>query len=305
MKPANTNGGGLPTMVADMAVTERFEETHFRDQQRIKTLFRLVAQGDKEGIANMVRNRGSGRVVRQQDFAGWSCLHTAAYHGKAAVISVLIDAGASVDTKSIVGRTALHYAADQGNGKTVAQLLIAGSSPHTQDHNGHTALHLAAACSSSSAALCVHHLVKVPGNPGSPGNSTSEGNSSTEYDRRVLATSDPRGRSPLRIAVDAGNAHAAAALIKCGANRSDVGDGRSLDDVASTTFIVMVDGLLRPPTPPIAEPSADCKVVKRKKRGKKSKTSKKGKPKARKAKTKGTSRSSLKTPQKGFGKAIA
>eukprot|EP00041_Stephanoeca_diplocostata_P020456 m.458916 g.458916 ORF g.458916 m.458916 type:complete len:182 (+) comp21582_c0_seq45:127-672(+) len=126
MKPANTNGGGLPTMVADMAVTERFEETHFRDQQRIKTLFRLVAQGDKEGIANMVRNRGSGRVVRQQDFAGWSCLHTAAYHGKAAVISVLIDAGASVDTKSIVGRTALHYAADQGNGKTVAQLLIAG-----------------------------------------------------------------------------------------------------------------------------------------------------------------------------------
>jgi hypothetical protein len=58
---------------------------------------------------------------------GWTCLHTAAYHGHLDTCHLLIDKGAQVEAKDSGGYTPLHYAAYHGHVEIVRLLCDRGA----------------------------------------------------------------------------------------------------------------------------------------------------------------------------------
>ncbi|KAG4414362.1 hypothetical protein IFR04_012499 [Cadophora malorum] len=71
-------------------------------------------------------------------------LHLAADKGHLAVVRLLLDCGASVDTLTASNYTPLHLAADKGHLAVVRLLLDCGASVDTLTASNHTPLHLAA-----------------------------------------------------------------------------------------------------------------------------------------------------------------
>lgn len=90
------------------------------------------------------------------DRHGRTALWHAAASGKAALIPVLVGAGAAVDIPNDDGLTPLHAAARSGEAATVTALLRAGASVAARTADGDTPLMLAAA---SGCAGCVQALL--------------------------------------------------------------------------------------------------------------------------------------------------
>uniref|UniRef100_A0A3P9AMM7 CASK interacting protein 2 n=1 Tax=Esox lucius TaxID=8010 RepID=A0A3P9AMM7_ESOLU len=82
--------------------------------------------------------------VNYQDSDGFSALHHAALTGTTELLSLLLEAQASVDIKDTNGMRPLHYAAWQGKADSVLLLLRSGASVNTSSLDGHTPLHLSA-----------------------------------------------------------------------------------------------------------------------------------------------------------------
>ncbi|XP_043109237.1 caskin-2 isoform X3 [Puntigrus tetrazona] len=82
--------------------------------------------------------------VNYQDQDGFSALHHAALTGTTDLLSLLLEAQASVDIKDSNGMRPLHYAAWQGKADSVLMLLRAGASVNGASQDGQIPLHLAA-----------------------------------------------------------------------------------------------------------------------------------------------------------------
>ncbi|XP_032397833.1 caskin-2 isoform X2 [Etheostoma spectabile] len=82
--------------------------------------------------------------INYQDSDGFSALHHAALTGTPELLSLLLEAQATVDIKDINGMRPLHYAAWQGKADSVLLLLRAGASVNSTSHDGQMPLHLSA-----------------------------------------------------------------------------------------------------------------------------------------------------------------
>ncbi|KAM4715661.1 caskin-2-like isoform 2-T2 [Anableps anableps] len=82
--------------------------------------------------------------INYQDSDGFSALHHAALTGTTELLSLLLEAQATVDIKDINGMRPLHYAAWQGKSDSVLLLLRGGASVNTPSHDGQIPLHLSA-----------------------------------------------------------------------------------------------------------------------------------------------------------------
>ncbi|KAM3860072.1 caskin-2-like [Diretmus argenteus] len=82
--------------------------------------------------------------INYQDADGFSALHHAALTGTIELLSLLLEAQATVDIKDINGMRPLHYAAWQGKADSVLLLLRAGASVNSPSHDGQIPLHLSA-----------------------------------------------------------------------------------------------------------------------------------------------------------------
>ncbi|XP_029622205.1 caskin-2-like isoform X6 [Salmo trutta] len=82
--------------------------------------------------------------VNYQDGDGFSALHHAALTGTTDLLSLLLEAQATVDIKDRNGMRPLHYAAWQGKADSVLLLLRAGAGVNGVSQDGHIPLHLAA-----------------------------------------------------------------------------------------------------------------------------------------------------------------
>uniref|UniRef100_A0A671VYJ1 CASK interacting protein 2 n=1 Tax=Sparus aurata TaxID=8175 RepID=A0A671VYJ1_SPAAU len=80
--------------------------------------------------------------INYQDSDGFSALHHAALTGTMELLSLLLEAQATVDIKDINGMRPLHYAAWQGKADSVLLLLRAGASVNSSSHDGQIPLHL-------------------------------------------------------------------------------------------------------------------------------------------------------------------
>ncbi|XP_024141294.1 caskin-2 isoform X2 [Oryzias melastigma] len=82
--------------------------------------------------------------VNYQDADGFSALHHAALTGTTELLSLLLEAQATVDIKDVNGMRPLHYAAWQGKSDSVLLLLRAGASVNSLSCDGQIPLHLSA-----------------------------------------------------------------------------------------------------------------------------------------------------------------
>ena len=83
-------------------------------------LFPCAAAGDATTLKNLISCKVSVNAV---DYSGQSALHLAAYHGRAEVVQILVEAGADTSQQNIWGKSTMDYAA-QGGHVPIQQLLI-------------------------------------------------------------------------------------------------------------------------------------------------------------------------------------
>lgn len=88
--------------------------------------------------------RHGADVHAQMSVHGATPLHVAAWAGEAEVASVLVEAGASVEARTVYGHTPLHLAASGGQADVVEVLLKAGADVQAVDGQGFSPAHLAA-----------------------------------------------------------------------------------------------------------------------------------------------------------------
>ena len=125
----------------------------------------LVETRDVEGLRSLLRDGHVNLAARNGD--GLTALLVAARlreHEAAEIISLLTDAGASVDDIDRLGRGALHLAALAGNAATTRVLLQRGADPRRVDaRRGATPAHYAAAFArvDAMAILCAHDAKAV------------------------------------------------------------------------------------------------------------------------------------------------
>uniref|UniRef100_A0A8C3NMG8 Caskin-2 n=1 Tax=Geospiza parvula TaxID=87175 RepID=A0A8C3NMG8_GEOPR len=121
---------------------------------REQELIQAVKNGDVPGVQKLVAKikasksklLGSAKRlnVNYQDADGFSALHHAALGGSLDLISLLLEAQATVDIKDSNGMRPLHYAAWQGRLEPVRLLLRAAASVNMASLDGQIPLHLSA-----------------------------------------------------------------------------------------------------------------------------------------------------------------
>ncbi|NWH76976.1 CSKI2 protein, partial [Piaya cayana] len=121
---------------------------------REQELIQAVKNGDVPGVQKLVAKikasksklLGSAKRlnVNYQDADGFSALHHAALGGSLELISLLLEAQATVDIKDSNGMRPLHYAAWQGRVEPVRVLLRAAASVNMASLDGQIPLHLSA-----------------------------------------------------------------------------------------------------------------------------------------------------------------
>ena len=97
--------------------------------------------------------------LNHQDTNNYTPLHIAVHQKHAAVVEVLIDAGADIETKNAKGRSPLHVASISGELTTVKMLVEAGADVRDTDAERDTCLTLAAYFGHTDT---VRYLVSLP-----------------------------------------------------------------------------------------------------------------------------------------------
>ncbi|XP_055993846.1 caskin-2 [Sorex fumeus] len=121
---------------------------------REQDLILAVKNGDVSGVQKLVAKVKAAKTkllgstkrfnVNYQDADGFSALHHAALGGSLELITLLLDAQATVDIKDSNGMRPLHYAAWQGRLEPVRLLLRAAAAVNAASLDGQIPLHLAA-----------------------------------------------------------------------------------------------------------------------------------------------------------------
>ncbi|XP_077780318.1 caskin-2 isoform X4 [Podarcis muralis] len=121
---------------------------------REQELIQAVKNGDVPGVQKLVAKVKASKSkllgstkrlnVNYQDVDGFSALHHAALVGSLELISLLLEAQATVDIKDINGMRPLHYAAWQGKVEPARLLLRAAASVNMASLDGQIPLHLSA-----------------------------------------------------------------------------------------------------------------------------------------------------------------
>ncbi|CAL4943477.1 unnamed protein product [Urochloa decumbens] len=166
---------------------------------------RLVAAGAVEALRDVLdRSEPEWRSADAADESGRTLLDLAVGLGRADIVQVLLEYGADADKPSR-GRTPLETAAASGE-CLIAELLLAnGATPAGSD-----ALHAAAAAGHDDVLKLL--LAKPPASPASSSSASFSCSSFTSID---AAGRD--GKTPLRLAAEAGRRDAVRALLAAGA----------------------------------------------------------------------------------------
>ena len=84
-------------------------------------------------------------VLEASDRAGFKPIHTAAYHGMANMVTILLASGAEIEAKNNIGGTPLHVALHSDRFAEIGKILLSnGADPGAADAQGMTPLHRAA-----------------------------------------------------------------------------------------------------------------------------------------------------------------
>lgn len=151
-------------------------------------------RGDAEAVEALIA-RGADVNVAQGD--GMTALHWAAERADAALVRVLLDAGADVTPVTRIGDyTPLHLAARSGNAPAVEALLEAGGDPRAVTATG---------------AVTPMHFAAGAGNPDAVATLARHG---ADVDAREA----DRGQTPLMFAAANGRVEAVRALLALGAD---------------------------------------------------------------------------------------
>jgi ankyrin repeat protein len=110
---------------------------------------RSAAQNGRAAIVELLINNGA--TVDRADNDGWTALMWAAFRGRAAIAELLINRGAAVDRANNDGGTALMFAAFSGHAAIAELLIDRGTAVDRATDNGWKALMLAA--SKGNAAI--------------------------------------------------------------------------------------------------------------------------------------------------------
>jgi len=115
------------------------------EAKRTGTLDKALRNAARDGHAAVVELLlAAGADVKAKNEYGETALHQAAWYGHAAIVELLLAAGADVDAQDEAGWTALHEAAQEAHAAVVELLLAAGADVNAQSNAGWTALHQAA-----------------------------------------------------------------------------------------------------------------------------------------------------------------
>ena len=103
-------------------------------------LFLASTRGDAVGLGAALERGGASAANARAEEGGETPLHLAADAGDAAILSLLLGAGADVDAvEAEGGQTPLHYACAQGHWGVATALLAAGAAAGVVDADGKTA----------------------------------------------------------------------------------------------------------------------------------------------------------------------
>ncbi|KAF8684365.1 hypothetical protein HU200_044254 [Digitaria exilis] len=170
---------------------------------------RLVAAGAVEALREVLdRSEPEWHSADAADESGRTLLDLAVGLGRADIVQVLLEYGADADKPSR-GRTPLETAAASGE-CLIAELLLAnGATPAGSD-----ALHVAAAAGHNDVLKLL--LAKPPASASSPaGSSSSAASFSSSF--TSIDAAGREGKTPLRLAAEAGRRDAVRALLAAGA----------------------------------------------------------------------------------------
>ncbi|XP_031780022.1 putative ankyrin repeat protein RF_0381 [Nasonia vitripennis] len=114
-----------------------------RSQQRTKTLFRALEEGDVATM-NLMLKEGGLRINDRSE--GQTLLHIAVLHGRCiTVIRRLVRAGCLINSTGPTGDTALHLAVQYHRIHIAVELIRLGANVHATNNHGETVLQLAVA----------------------------------------------------------------------------------------------------------------------------------------------------------------
>lgn len=135
---------------------ERSEEWYLQKESSLKDkpqqLMLWAAENNRLSTVNsLVASDAS--LVHRCDEDGYTPLHRASYGGHVAVATALLQAGSTVNGRTVDGWTPLHSACRWGRVSMASLLLRHGAHLNAQTHGGLTPLHLAASNADSAHTL--------------------------------------------------------------------------------------------------------------------------------------------------------
>ena len=228
------------------ALVEAGADPNARNKFGGTPLHQAAHRGNGEAVRSLLE-AGADPNVRDE-FGGYP-LHIMLGHGDVKAVVALLKAGADPNVKNKYGSTPLHSAVYWGSAKAVRALLKAGADPAARDEYGNTPLQVAADCerrqeASKHSLKVVRALLEAGTDPAAWAAAVS---SIAAPDPAQLACPDwntaaffkaaresdvtrcleagagleersRSGKTPLRLAAEAGNVEALTTLAKVGAN---------------------------------------------------------------------------------------
>jgi hypothetical protein len=107
-----------------------------------RTALHWAAVRGHEAVVRLLLDKGAD--IETRDGNGWTALHWAAKWGHEAMVRLLLDKGTDIEARDGSGWTALYGAAIQGHEAVMRLLLEKGADIETRDGSGWTALYVAA-----------------------------------------------------------------------------------------------------------------------------------------------------------------
>ena len=188
----------------DLDLVNHFITVHMADVNRRNgfqfTPLHLAAEGGHAAIVSVLIAAGADVNAKPANGNDFTPLRRAVAAGYATIIVLLIAAGADVDGSNQFGETSLHEAARDGRVAAVDALIAGGADVDAKDRDDATPLHFAASYGASGRVAIVSLLIQATAS---------------------LNVKNEDGKAPLHLAAQSGYAAVVAALIAAGAYWGD------------------------------------------------------------------------------------